>query len=66
MSRGAGLEEAVVRFMGRKFDVDVVTVPSLEGPGFVVMREDGKDLEPEQLRALGYYVRGYRVFGGPS
>ena len=60
------LEAAAVRFMARKFDVDVVSVPSIEGPGFVVMREDGKDIEPEQLRALAYFVKGYRVFGGPS
>jgi hypothetical protein len=66
VSRTEKLEAAAVRFMGRKFDVDVTTVPAIEGPGFVVMREDGKDLEPEQVRALGYFVKGYRVFGGPS
>lgn len=66
MSKTEKLEAAAVRFMGRKFDIDVTTVSSIEGPGFVVMRTDGVDIEPEQLRALGYFVKGYRVFGGPS
>lgn len=67
MSRGRdGLAAGMVRFMARRFGVDVTVVDSLDGDGLVVLRADGADLEPEQVRALRLYSRGYRVFGGPS
>lgn len=59
--------EAIARFMREKFAVEVIVVDSLTDPdGIAVMRADGGLLTGEQGRALELFLRGYRVFGGPS
>ncbi|WPM94314.1 hypothetical protein VB1_CDS0065 [Arthrobacter phage Marchesin] len=63
----ARLGAAIVRFMDKKFECRVVVVDSIEAPGGIaVLREDGALLSREQAVALGHFIRGYRVFGGPS
>lgn len=65
--RRARMGEAIVRFMDRKFDCRVVVVDSVTDPaGIAVLREDGALLSRAQAEALGHFLRGYRVFGGPS
>ncbi|AYN58612.1 hypothetical protein PBI_MELONS_66 [Arthrobacter phage Melons] len=63
----AAMGAAVCRFMDKRFGVEVVVVDSVDDPrGIVVLRTDGALLTAEQARALELYLRGYRVFGGPS
>lgn len=65
--RRARMGAAIVRFMDRKFDCRVVVVDSVtDANGIAVLREDGALLSRAQAEALGHFIRGYRVFGGPS
>ena len=58
---------AVVRFMERKFGTAVVVVDSLgDDRNITVLRADGALLPAAEAEALSLFLKGYRVFGGPS
>lgn len=62
------LAAAVVKFMDRKFGTVVVVVDSLGGDdrNISVLRADGALLTAAEAEALQLFLKGYRVFGGPS
>ena len=63
----ARMGAAVVSFMDRKFGVPVVVVDSVADPkGIAVIRADGALLSTAEAEALQLFLKGYRVFGGPS
>ncbi|WPM94391.1 hypothetical protein VG1_CDS0067 [Arthrobacter phage Cupello] len=58
---------AVVKFMQDKFGTSVVVVDSLgDDRNITVLRADGALLPAAEAEALRLFLRGYRVFGGPS
>lgn len=61
------LAAAVVKFMDRKFGTAVVVVDSLgDDRNISVLRADGALLPRAEAEALQLFLKGYRVFGGPS
>ncbi|WNM72851.1 hypothetical protein SEA_REDFOX_64 [Arthrobacter phage RedFox] len=62
----AAFAAAIVRFMDKR-GKPVVVVDSIEDrDGLAVFGVDGSRLGEDDAVALGAFMRGYRVFGGPS